>query len=892
LTSRLAQSFPPLFNRNDALLAMNCRAWLIAVLALVPIASAHGADQPQAAGPPSFEHDVRPLLKAHCFECHGEGEKLRGRLDVRLRRLLVQGGESGPAVVPGNAGGSLLVERLQKGEMPPGKKKLTAPQIDVIRNWVNAGAVGLSTEPEKLDAGPQITPQERGFWSFQPVRRPALPAVQGRQRVRTPIDALLLARLEAVGLTFAPEAERITLLRRACFDLTGLPPTPEQIARFLNDASPDAYEQLVDRLLASPQYGERWGRHWLDVAGYADSEGYSNDDTVRPHAYKYRDYVIRSFNADKSFAEFIQEQLAGDEMVKQPYQNLSAGDIDKLVATGFLRMAPDGTASRGVDQPLARNQVIADTLKIVSTSLLGLTVGCAQCHNHRYDPIPQTDYYRLRAIFEPAYDPKNWRAPPARRIALATDAERQKAQQIEAEAAKIDSERQKKQQEFIDRTFDKELPKLPEKLREPIRLARKTPATKLTAEQKQLLKEHPSVNVTAGSLYLYDAKAAAELKKYADEAAKVRATKPAEDYLRALTEIPGQVPVTFLFKRGDHQQAAQAVAPGGLSILDSVDPLVMPPRETALPTTGRRLALASWLTDGKQPLTARVLVNRVWLHHFGRGIVGSPGDFGFLGERPTHPELLDWLADDFMRHGWKLKRLHKLIVTSTAYRQSSAREAAKDRLDPENRLLGRMPVRRLEAEAVRDAILAVSGKLNDKMFGPAVPVMEDEVGQFVVGIENKNGENRPGAIIPLNGEEFRRSIYVQVRRSRPLAVLDTFDAPAMEPNCELRNASTVAPQALMFMNNEFVVTHAQHFAQRVRQQAGDDLSAQAALAWRLAFAAEPTAADLADAATFLREQAAQFQSQAAKNSNLDPRHLALASYCQTLLSANGFLYVE
>ncbi len=867
---------------------MKTTPWLALAVIILMNSAAPAAEEAKADRAPTFERDVRPILKAYCFECHGEGEKLKGKLDLRLRRLILQGGRSGPAVVAGRRDDSLLFEKVSQGAMPPDKKKLSPDEVARIGRWIDAGAPATGPEPAALAPGWQPTPQDRAFWAFQPVRRPPVPAVRHADRVRTPIDAFLLARLEARGLTFAPEADRQTLIRRACFDLTGLPPTPEEVSRFLADDAPGAYERLIDRLLASPQYGERWGRHWLDVAGYADSDGYTGADTVRPFAYKYRDYVIRSFNADEPFDELIREQLAGDEMVRPPYRELSPADVEKLTATGFLRMAPDGTGSGGVDQPAARNQVVADTIKVVSSAFLGLTVGCAQCHNHRYDSIPQTDYYRMRAVFEPALDPKHWRTPAQRLIALATAADRARAGRIEVEAAKVDQERLRKQQEYIARTFEAELAKLPESVREPIRAARKTPAARQTAAQKQLLKDHPSVNVTAGSLYLYDAKAAADLKTYTDRAAALRATKPKEDFLHALTEIPGQVPTTYLFHRGDHDQPRQAVPPGGLTILDDRDPLTVPAGGPGLATTGRRLAFARWLTDGRHPLTVRVLVNRVWMHHFGRGIVGTPADFGVLGERPTHPELLDWLADDFVAGGWRLKRLHRLILTSTAYRQSSRRDAAKDQVDPDNRLLGRMPVRRLEAEAVRDALLAVGGQLNPKAFGPPVPVRVDEVGQVVVGIDTTDSAGRPtGKVIPLHGEEWRRSIYVQVRRSRPLAVLEAFDAPVPEPNCEARNASTAAPQALLLMNNEFIVSQAEAFARRVRREVGADPRAQVARAWTYAFGREPAQGEVDEAVAFLKAQAGRFPA-APPGGDLR----ALASFCHALVSSNAFLYVD
>jgi hypothetical protein len=850
---------------------------------------------------PKFEKDVRQIFKTHCFSCHGEGDELEGGLDLRLRRLMVKGGESGPAITPGEPGKSLLLERLRDGEMPPDDKNpLTAAQIAVISRWIDTGAKTVRPEPKEIGGGLQITAEDREYWAFQPIRRPAVPTVKHMDRVRTPIDAFLLARLQANEASYSADAEKPALIRRAHFDLLGLPPTPAAVELFLSDDSPDAWARLIDRLLDSPHYGERWGRHWLDVAGYADSEGYTNDDSERKWAWKYRDYVIRSFNDDKPLDEFIREQLAGDEMVAPPYKDLKPADAEKLVATGFLRMAPDGTATGGVDQTQARNQVMADTINIVSSSLLGLTVGCAQCHHHRYDPIPQTDYYRLRAIFEPAYDWKNWRTPPARLISLYTDANRQQAREIESKAKQIDQQRLKQQAKFIERTYERELAKLPEQIRETVRKAHDTTKKKRTAEQTALLKKYPSVNVTAGSLYLYDRKAADELKKFSADAKKIRATKPKEEFIRSLTEVPGKVPKTFLFDRGEPRQPKQELAPAALTVLSppgADSSAVIPASDPKLPTTGRRLAYARRLTDGTHPLLARVLVNRIWMHHFGRGIVETPGDFGTLGTRPTHPLLLDWLAMELMDGGWSAKRLHRLMMTSTVYRQSSRRDRRLHGIDPDNHLYGSMPLRRLEAESIRDAILSISGKLNPKAFGPPVPVMADRIGQFVIGIENLNA-GRPGAVIAMQGEEFRRSVYVQVRRSRPLAVLDTFDMPAMNPNCNVRATSTVAPQALMLMNNAFVVTQSESFADRVRREAGDSPDKQIHRAWMLAFSRQPTEEELQEAAAFLSAQTQDFQakSKAGKKAksppNTNPQMQALASFCQTLLGSNEFLYVD
>ncbi len=814
-----------------------------------------------AADAPTFERDVRQIFKTYCLDCHGGGEKLAGNLDLRLKRFAAKGGDSGPAIVAGNAAGSLLIERMKAGEMPPSEKKVPAEKISVVEQWIAAGAIVGRDEPEQLPPGIDITPEERAFWSFQPIRRPvppqladtvASPSQQSQELadvVRTPIDAFVLERLRAKGLRFAPETDRLTLIRRVAFDLTGLPPAPHEIEQFLNDPSPNAYERMLDRYLQSPHYGERWGRHWLDVAGYADSEGNGNDDTPRPYAYKYRDYVIRSFNADKPFDQFIIEQMAGDELVPQPWANLPAEQIEKLAATGFLRMGVDGTATGSPDEPLAANTVVGDTIKIVSSSLLGLTVGCAQCHDHKYDPIPQSDYFRLRSVFEPALDPSHWRRPVQRLVSLYTDADRTKAAAVDAEAGALQTEFNAKQSKFVTAAFEKQLEKYPEDQRGAFRDAYTTPADKRNDAQKKLLADNPSVNISPGVLYQYNQPAADELKKDQEKINAKRAEKPVEDFVSVTNEVAGVLPVTHLFHRGDHRQPKQAVTPGDLTIAGPEGQRIeIADKDPAVPTSGRRLALARHLMNGKHPLVGRVLANRLWLHHFGRGFVETPGDFGMLGTRPTHPELLDWLADEFSRQGWSLKQMHRLIMTSTVYRQSSAvveyvfnvpaaenlaethkktdgqignlphatqvtnlRHDAR-KIDSENALYWHFPLKRLEAEVLRDRMLAASGRLDRTQFGPAVAVEENFAGQVVVK------EDKP-----------RRSVYLQVRRTKPVSFLTTFDAPVMTVNCERRVSSTGAVQSLTLMNGESVLKEAEAFANRVRSQTPPGYAAELAV---------------------------------------------------------------
>jgi hypothetical protein len=817
----------------------------------------------------------------------------------------VAGGDLGPSVVPGKPGESLLFERVRDGEMPPGKtvKKLSAEQAAVIERWIAAGAPTARPEPEKLGAGTHFTEEERSFWSFQPIRRPGPPTPKNVERVRTPIDAFLLARLEDHGASFSPDADKRTLLRRVYFDLIGLPPAPEETERFLSDEAPDAYERLIDRLLESPHYGERWGRHWLDVAGYADSEGAAGDD-VRPYAYRYRDYVIRSFNADKPFDQFIREQLAGDEMVGPIKGTPTPEQAEKLIATGFLQMAPDGTRSTE-DRLAAHDQLMADTIKIASSSLLALTVGCARCHDHRYDPISQDDYYRLRAILEPALDARNWQGK-ARLIPYTTDDDRINAENL----------LHQQEQAVLLRVVDERLAKLPEERRAEAREAYDTPEAERTAAQKKLLLDS-QLNITVDNVGQFDRLAPQELKRI-----RAKFIAQQKGFLQTISEAAPNPPKTFLFYRGDPKAPKHELAPGELSILLGAATAAIPLKDPALPSTGRRLAYARHLTDGRHPLVARVIVNRVWLHHFGRGLCATPADFGTQGERPSHPELLDWLASEFMNPSpqgegrWSLKRLHKLIMTSTVYRQGLRRNQALARVDPDNRLLGGFNAQRLEAEIVRDAILAVSGKLNGKAFGAPVPVMRDPSGEIVIGHDINNAGIPLGAS-PMFGEEFRRSVYVQVRRTLPMTFLQMFDAPAMEPNCEARLASTVAPQSLVLMNSPFILQQSLSFAERVRKEAGRDVREQVARAWKLAYSRAPTAEELADAVAFLQGRTDYFRTHppvAPKRhvvpgsrsmmmrggspdvllttvTRADPELLALALLCQMLTSSNEFLYV-
>ncbi len=566
------------------------------LLSAITCTSAFTSAQDVAAeGDVTFERDIRPILRAHCLDCHGAIEEKEGNLDLRLVRLMQQGGDSGPAIVPGEPDESYLLQRVRDGDMPPGEAKVTDSELQTLERWIALGAPTVRPEPAEIGPGLPILPEDRQWWAFQPIKRPAIGDTPADASVRTPIDALLIQAMPP-GLSFSPDADKRTLMLRLYFDLIGLPPAEDDLQRFLQDDSPNAYERLVDHLLQSPHYGERWGRHWLDVAGYADSEGRTSSDALRPWAYQYRDYIVGAFNEDLPLDEMLHQQLAGDELAGPIASELTAEQTRLLTATGFLRMAADGTGS-GDNSPEARNQVVADVIQIVSSSLMGLSFACAQCHDHRYDPISHTDYFALRAVFEPALDWQAWKTPQQRYVSLYTQAERERAAEVEAQAKELIAQRDEKQKKYLAAALDKELGKFEEPLRGELRGAYETSAGERTEQQKELLTKHPSVNITPGVLYQYNQAAADDLKKDAERIAEIRAQKPPEQFIRATTETPGHVPETKLFHRGDHRQPKQPVLPAAPKVLCPEDDYhQFPIDDPELPTSGRRLAFA--LVDG------------------------------------------------------------------------------------------------------------------------------------------------------------------------------------------------------------------------------------------------------------------------------------------------------
>ena len=792
---------------------------------LVARLTVHGAQLPEV---PSFEKAIGPLLARHCVGCHGKDTR-ESQLDLRSLAGMLAGGESGPAIVRGKPALSFLMHLVDSGEMPPqGEKRLTGSQRALLRRWILLGAPA-NEDPGDVPPLALVTAEDRKHWAFRKPARHPLPVVKAITRVRSPVDAFVLGRLEEQGLGFAEDAGKSALLRRASLDLLGLPPSPELQQLFLDDTRPGAFGRVIDRLLAHPQYGERWGRHWMDVAGYVDVRLFDGDAAMiylNEGMWRYRDYCISAHNQDMPWDRFITEQLAGDELVAwDQLQQWTPELRQKLIATGFLRNVEDPTseAQYGVKE---RYDVLFDLMKTVSSSLLGLTLECARCHSHKYDPIPQRDFYRFMACFEPALNVQDWKKPQQRFLHTVSSAEK----------AEIDSH---------NKSVDARLKTLAAQLK--------------TAEAAS--KKNPR---QAGLAARVD-----DLKRQSSELGK---TRRSYGKIQALWDVGTDSPSRML-RRGEWNKPGTPIRPGFLEVLAErrAEPATRS-KDVREGSSGRRLALARWMTRLDHPLTSRVIVNRAWHHHFGSGIVATPGNFGRNGAPPTHPRLLDWLSVDFVKHGWSLKHLHRRIMLSTTYRQASYRDASDEgravAVDPSNRLLWRANLRRIEAEVVRDSVLSASGKLDPTPGGPPVMLTTPANGLSIV---------KPG---PMPTSVNRRSVYLLARRVYPLRFLELFDSPVVPVNCTKRPQSATVLQSLALLNSQFVVDQAAAMADRVKERASDDLSEQIAWAYRLSLAREPDAEELDTCRQFLIDQAADAVG---KDS--------LRDLCQMLLCTNEFLYV-
>jgi mono/diheme cytochrome c family protein len=839
---------------------MNCDAWpmtirvhglpafvgLLAAALVCPVAQA-ATDEPQR--PVSFERDVQPILAENCADCHGARPR-KAALDLRTIDSILRGGKSGPVLSSADLDGSLLLERVVRGEMPPGKaRRLSADEIARIRAWVRAQAKSDRQGAATPKTASLIDDEDRRFWSFRPLKKPAVPLETGAKLVLSPVDSFLLAKLESKGLSFSPEADRYTLIRRAYLDLAGIPPAPEEVDALLADDHPGAFERLVDRLLAAPSFGERWGRHWLDVAGYVDTVGFDNDApkiTLSDGKWRYRDYVFGAYNEDKAYDRFLTEQIAGDELYDwRKAKQFTPAMRAALIATGYLRTARDLT-NEDVSV-IAQNfyGIVHDTLEIVGTGLLGLTINCARCHDHKFDPIPQEDYYRLMAIFAPAYNPNAW-------------------------LTVVPTETNSR---------DRGLPDVP--------LALWPEIERHNAGVDRCLKD---LNDRVNELRSKDPASAGAIKALE---AKIRTTESSRRKvakIQALYDV-GSPPRSQLLLRGNEQSPGPEVQPGFLRVLCENDTEALaaarPPYEGA---TGRRTALARWLTDPKSPasaLVARVIVNRIWKQLFGEGLVPTLDNFGAQGQSPTHPELLEWLSCKLVESGWPLKPLIRLLVTSRVYRQASRGDgravvpsADPAALDPANQLLWRMRLRRLESEVVRDAILAVSGDLNRAIGGPPVPIVARPDGLVEVAKDK----------LASAADRYRRSVYLTTRRAYNVSILSVFDQPLVATNCLKRAESAVPSQSLFMLNDGFLAEQAERFARRVERLTQASPERTVVMSFRLALVRRPSAIETEACRELLSRAEELFVNKGTARQSA--AHQALVQLCQTLLNTSEFLFAE
>jgi hypothetical protein len=795
-----------------------------------------------SAAPVDFQRDIQPIFAERCYSCHGaEKQKNNLRLDRKAKALA--GGDSGPSIVAGKSGESRLFKFVAGLDpeivMPAKGERLTSNQVTLIKEWIDAGAAW----PEEMEENPA------NHWAFKP---PSF-AVSNNQMPRNRIDEFIVERQKARKLNPAPEASRRTLIRRLSLDLLGLPPSLEEVEAFIGDKSTDAYDKLIERLLTSPHYGERWGRHWLDFARWAESEAYEVNG-FRSAAWRYRDYVVESFNHDKPYDQFLREQIAGDEL--EPYSD------EHVIATGFLSAARFNANEE--DKAVQRNEPLVDMANATATVTMGLTLGCAQCHDHKFDPITTRDYYRFQGFFVRGQmnslllrDTNLWRAYEAAGIPPSFETSKALLKQItEPVRAKL-------------------LVEAKEKLTAEQREALEIAAEKRTAEQKEIAaKAEKELNISKDkiekalseddrNLVRELEKKIAQLDKEIEEGKPQTwgfyspATSPHKVEIipaRGVYPLPYEPPklketLPVVLRRGDIHRPGDKLIPGLPEIISSNAPSGTAAGTNSFPT---RLALVDWLTSTNSPLTARVWANFIWQHHFGRGLVATSGDFGLRGAKPTHPELLDWLASELVRSGWSTKHIHRLILASETYRQSAQPNAKNAVIDPENDFLWRWAPRRLEAEAIRDSVLLVSGDLNRTQGGASIKPEDEE-------------------------KNLRRSLYLRQKRIEPPPMTGLFDIPSANESCPRRHVSTVALQPLYMMNSEFMLKRAQAFAKRVEARAGGEREQQISASFQIAFGRAPEESELRSALKFFGEADAGGK---------------LVQFCHALLNANEFVYLE
>ena len=826
---------------------------------------------------PLTQHEVLPIVLLRCTVCHG-ARRQDGKLDLRTPEAMRKGGKHGPAIIPGDAQASPMIQRIESEACPPRAlllkffvKRPPASEVETLKNWINAGAPVADVPPDvaTTEPDPLVTDEDRQHWAFHPPKAPADAAS---------IDEFILKELEKHGLTFSPEADRDTLIRRAYLDLIGMPPSVADWKKWRESSDPGWYPAMIDELLASPHYGERWGRYWLDVAGYADSEGGISADPVREVAWKYRDYVIRAFNEDKPYDRFLLEQIAGDELID--YENapvITQEIVDNLTATGFLRMGIDQTGSRTMNFVPERLGVIGDAINVLGSGVMGLTLECARCHSHKYDPIPHRDYFRFKSIFQGALDEHDWLSFKNRSLEVATPEQRkrfaEKNPPLQKKLKKLEANRKAAVANVQWEMLRRHYPDQSEADRKETLRALTIADNNRTLPQRLLVEKLQRVELIPPDEQPAEVqKAQAELRAVEREILAVQREMEPSLKIRALWDR-GEPSPTYLLRRGDHDKPGPLVGPGVPSVLtDGRTPFIAePPFPGGTKKTGRRLAFARWLTRADHPLTARVMVNRLWYHHFGQGLVKTLENFGVKGEPPSHPELLDWLALEFIERGFRIKDMHRLMMNSRTYKQSSRITDELLAADPANRLLSRMPLNRMNAEALRDSLLFVSGRLDRAPFGPP-----DQV------TVNHNGLVTENATATGN---WRRSIYLQYRRTEIPTMMETFDYPEMGPNCVSRSVSIVSPQSLMLMNNERVHELGISFADRVEKLAGDkaDPATKVETAYHLALSRLPSEQE--------RRLGIETLTELETTWNGDSRK-ALETYCHTILNSAAFLYID
>ena len=842
-----------------------------------------------AADPVSYTKDIQPVLKENCYVCHGDGAK-ESNLDLRTPESILEGGERGPAVVAERPSESLMYLHVSGSAGPPMPLggSLEDDQIMKIRDWIEQGAEFDQRKESFTAAGGET------WWAFQPPVQHEIPEAPDRDH---PVDAFVFSKLAEKHLTPAPPADRRTLIRRAYLDLIGLLPKPNEVEAFVADSSPKAFEKVIERLLASPHYGERWGRHWLDVVRYADSHGYEHDYDF-PNAWRYRDYVIRALNDDKPYNQFVREQLAGDE--------LDAPTHDSLIATGFYRVGPR-VGFREKDNPQYRYAYLDDIISTTSRAFMALSVDCARCHDHKFDPISQLDYYRMMAIFFP-YVRYDHPLAPEDQVRVY---EEQKTV-VEEFLKPLKNRIAEIQAPYRDIAFKEKLKTFPED----IQIAVHTPEEKRTPGQKLLAAQVLSIGAGKVS-HLLTPEDKAEVERLRQEIKKIEKTLPdplpmamgirdgdyrfapdgrgdeikpgkgereTYDFEGSFLPVEGKpfaYPKAHLLPTGDYRTKGPEVRPGFLTVLNRGGSFRASPPVNRTDTTGYRRAFAEWITSDSHPLTARVIVNRIWAFHFGSGLVSTAGNFGRLGQKPSHPKLLDWLAIRFREDGWSIKALQRLIMSSSTYRMSSAGNSVVNATDPQNRYLWRFPQRRLEAETIRDIVLDAAGSLNPEMGGePFFPPVPETVwrsfgkGKWILT------EEGPAV--------WRRSVYSYWKRGLRYPMFEVFDQPDPNVTCERRNVSTVPTQALTLLNNPFLLGQARLFAHRVIKISSDDDEDRITGAYEIALSRPPTDREMAANLRFLAQQ----RQDHASRGTVDAGLAALVDLCNVILNLNEFVYLN